>query len=279
MNKRLVYLILFLASAWVLSSCKEDTLDMTVLTKTMFEDAVVDEINATAGWNVTVVQDSRKTGVELEYSAFLEDYLRIQKDGSALHVGFSQRLILPTATVKNVTVYVSSLRQLTLTEAATADLQGSCSGTSLSVDLDKGAIMRGGQFSGDLQMKLNHASTVADFVFDGASANLRLENASVFKGVLTTSDLLEIYISEASRMTTYSGSSPEANVTMNDASFLNMTQTEIAEMHLSLQSASEASVMVTSTLEAYLRDASKLYYLGNPIKNIDADDSSSCCPL
>lgn len=279
MNRSFFYLILFFAGALMMPSCKQKTLDMTILTTTMYEDAVFEGIHVEDAWQVTIVQDSQKKGVELEYSAFLEDYLRVVKEGSTLDISFSQRLNLPVNTVKNATVYVSSLDKLALSEASSIELQGSFVSDSLSVEMEEASTLRGGCYSGKLNMELHEASVVADFVAEGATCHLILEEGSVFKGTLTASDLLDVEISDASRMTTYGGNTPFAKVTMEEAGFLNMTQTVTQEMHIDMRSASEASVNVINRIDGSLQDASKLFLIGNPITNLNCDDTSTLSPL
>lgn len=252
---------------------------MTVLTKTLEEDAVVDVINVEDAWEVTIVQDEHRRGVELEYSAFLEEYLMVHSDGSALEVGFKQRLNLPSATVKHATVYVPSLRELYLKEAVSAVIQGSFVGDRLLVELDDAATLCGGSFTGELQMALDGASVVGDFSAEGTKVNLSLEGASVFKGILTATEKLDIHVVDASRMTTYGGYAPLASVNVESASFLNMTQTEVGEMHINLSSAAEASVKATTLLEGSVKDASTLYFEGQPQLQLDSDESSSVHPL
>lgn len=261
------------------TACRDKELDMTVLTNTIYEDAVIDALNVEDSWNVTVVQDSMKRGVELEYSAFLEDYLQLVKEGSTLDIRFSQRLNLPAATVKHATVYVSSIRQITLKEAATLDLQGSFAGDSLVVDLKEATTLRGGTFYGDLVMELDEASAVGDFSAEGARCSVTLKDASVFKGILSFTEMLDVAVSDASRMTTYGGAAPVATVSVEEAGFLNMTQTAVGEMHIHLCSASEASVYAATLLEGTIRDASTLYHAGPAVLQIDGDDSSSIYPL
>ena len=274
------YLIIALIGVLMgLASCRDKDLDMTLLTKTLYEDAVFDALYAEDAWNVILVQNSLKRGVELEYSAFLEEYLQIRKDGSMLDMRFTQRLNLPNATVKNATVYVPSLRQVTLREAATVDLQGSFAGDSLVLDLKEATTLRGGLFLGNLAMELDDASTVVEFSAEGEACSLILRNASVFKGILSFSETMDLTVSEASRMTTYGGNAPVATVTVEEASFLNMTPTAVGKMLIHLRSTSEASVRVTALLEGTVEDGSTLYHAGPANLQVECDETSSMKPL
>ncbi len=279
MNRRYFYGILFLLGALLMPSCKDKTLDMTVLTKTLYEDAVIDEFHVEDAWQVTIVQDSSKKGVELEYSAFLEEFLKIVKEGSALDIAFTQRLNLPSQTVKNATVYVPSLRKLVLEEEASAALQGEFYGNKLEVTQKDKSTLRGGSYFGSLTMALSDASKVVDFTVAGDSCGMSLEDASVFKGTLTASTLLDLQIKDESRLTTYGGNTPTTIINMSNKAFLNMTQTVVDEMFIEMSSSSEANVRVVSSLEGVLRDTSVLYYQGNPVLNVDCDTTSHLLPL
>lgn len=262
----------------LLAGCRDEELDMTVLDKTMFEDVAFTEIMAEDAWNVTVIQDDQRTGVELEYSAFLEEYLSISRDGQTLDVAFTQRLNLPEATVRNATVYVPSLEKISLAKAASMTLQGEFHAESLTVILNDNATLKGGRLIGDLEMEIDGASTVVDFVAEGARCHLDL-NASVFKGTLAASEKLDVDVDEASRFTTYGGTSPDAEVDVDNASFLNMVQTQVGNMNLTVKNASEASVNVSTLLEGSASTSSTVFYQGHPGILLECDNTSSIYPL
>ena len=75
--------------------CKKKDLDMTVLNKNLLNGAEFTEINVSDAWDVTIVQDEQTSGVTLEYSAFLEEYLNVTLTGKTLNIGFNQSLNLP----------------------------------------------------------------------------------------------------------------------------------------------------------------------------------------
>ena len=252
---------------------------MTVLHKTLFDNAVITEITAEDAWNVTIVQDAEKSFVELEYSAFLEEYLRVVKEGSELKIGFSRYLNLPSNTVKNAIVHTASVQKLDFSEAVTASLVGDFPAAMLEMELDDAATCKGGSFSGAAHLKLNDVSIVVDFCFNGSACILELDDASVFKGSLTATDSMSICLEDASRMTTYGGTTPEASVEVGKASRLNMVKTVVTNMHINVSEASEAIVNVSGTLAGMVTGVSKLYYQGNPVINVDCDELSIIEPL
>lgn len=278
MKQWLKYILIFLGLI-CFSSCRDKELDMTVMRQTLYEDAVITAVTAEDAWNVTIVQDDNRTFVELEYSAFLEEYLQVRMDGQELKIGFSSHLNLPGNTVMSATIHTASVQKLCFAEAVTAVLEGDFPATALAMELKDASTCKGGHFTGRAELTLKDASTMVDFTFDGLSCILEAEDAAVFKGVLNIGESLNIKITEASRMTTYGGYAPRADVEVSDASSLNMLETEVEWMNITVKDSSEASVFVTGTLEGSVKSASVLYYQGNPIVNVDCDDSSTVQPL
>lgn len=275
MNRNLVVLLLSLLA---FTGCREKELDMTLVKKTVFEDATITGITVTDAWNVTVVQDGR-TYVELEYSAFLEEYLKVVMEAQELSIGFYRYLYLPSNTVMNATIHTGSVEKLRFSDATKATLEGIFPDTDLSVELSDAATCKGGRFTGKADIELSDASKMVDFDFEGETCSVKLSDASTFKGTLLVIDHLDFDVEDASHLTTYGGAAPHAEVEVSDASSLNLLETEIGTMHITVKDASEASVFVTTTLEGTVKDASELYYKGNPYLNVTCDDTSVIRPL
>lgn len=270
---------LLLALLLTLASCKKD-LDMTLLEKQLYEEVAFDAIIVEDAWEVTVIQDDVKRGVVVEYSAFLEEYLKVKRDGSELVVGFTNRLNLPSETVFRATVYVPTLQSLKATKASRMTLEGTFAVTGLLVDLDQASVLRGGSLMGDdAEILLDNASTVVDLSAEVTSCRISLDNTSVFKGRLQTQDHLDILMDDASRMTLYGDLSPKVTAHLTAASMLNMLAVEVADMEVHLNTASEASVKVTRDLTGTLNEASVLYYQGQPNIQLSCDATSNYYPL
>ncbi len=271
-------LIILLLSLLAFTGCREKELDMTLVKKTVFEDATIAAITVKDAWNVTVVQDGR-TYVELEYSAFLEDYLKVVMEAQELSIGFYRYLYLPSNTVMNATVHTASVEKLHFSDATKVILDGIFPETNLTVKLSDAATCKGGRFTGKADLELSDAATMVGFDFEGETCSVELSDASTFKGNLSVIDHLDIVVEDASHLTTYSGHAPHAEVEVSDASSLNMLETEVGTMNITVKDASEASVFVTTTLEGTVKDASELYYKGNPSLNVTCDDTSVIRPL
>lgn len=261
----------------MMMSCRDKELDMTVRNKTLFEGAEWTMIEAQDAWNVIVIQDDGPSYVELEYSAFLEDYLLVTKQSNTLSIKFNQRVSCPSNTVKTAVVHTPSVERFFFDEAVTASLHGNYPGASLR--LDDAATCRGGHFSGETTLTLDGASRMVDLDFNGTTCLLEVDDASTFKGCLTASTMLTVKADNASWVTTYGGDAPLANVEVKAASAVNMLSTEVEEMTITMTSAATASVNVTETLHGTLREASSLYYYDGPDLDIDKDTTSYLLPL
>lgn len=275
MNKHYLILLLgFLA----FTSCREKPLDMTLVQKTVYEDVTITSITVKDAWNVTVVQDGR-TYVELEYSAYLEEYLNIWHESNSLNISLLKHFYFPANTVMNATVHTGSLEKLVFSDAANAVFDGLFPETNLTIELSDAATCKGGCFTGKVDLDLSDAAKMVGFDFEGETCSVKVSDASTFKGTLSVIDQMDIVVKDASHLTTYSGHAPQAEVEVSDASSLNMLETEVGTMHITVKDASEASVNVTSTLEGTVKDASELYYKGNPSLNVICDDTSIFRPL
>lgn len=269
--KRLLFLLSVVLVA--LPSCRDKDLDMTLLEKTLFENAEINEITASDAWCITVIQDEN-TFVELEYSAFLEDYLKLQLEGSSLSLGFTHHLYFPSNTVMNATVHTPMVRKLSFSDAVFAALDNLQLETDLVLELEDASSCRGGHFKGDADLKLSDASKCVELFLEGTNCIVELQDASVLKGCLNVSGDLTMTVKDASRLTEYWGEINHAVVEVSDASSLNMATSWINRMYIEVSDASEATVNVVESLEGKVQDASKLYYSGNPTLNVVCDDSS-----
>ena len=269
--KKIVYSLFVVLM--VLSSCREKDLDMTSVQKTLYEGATMNEITVEDAWEVKVVQDEN-TFVELEYSAFLEDYLKVQLNGSALFIGFTRHLYFPSNTVMQATIHTPTVHKLSFSDAVFAALDNLNLETDIVLELEDAASCRGGHFKGDAILKLSDASTCAELYIEGRDCTVELKDASVFKGNLNVSRLLTLSVEDASRLTEYWGEIDQAEVKVSDASHLNMATSWINRLSIEVDDASEATVNVVESLEGTVHDASKLYYSGDPVLNVDCDETS-----
>lgn len=271
--KRITFILGVVGLMLFVSCKKEKELDMTVKNRTLYESAAMNEITAADAWCVQVLQDT-VSYVELEYSAYLEEYLKVTLEGTSLHIGLNKSLSLTNNTVMNATVHTPRVHKIHFSEAVTAAVEGLFPDSSFTLVLEDASTFRGGRFQGNADLKLSGASKCVEFSFEGTNCKVEVEDASYLKGCLNVSGDLNMTVKGSSHVINYWGEINRANVSVNDASFLNMATNWISQMHIDVKSASEATVNVTETLEGSVQDASKLYYSGNPTLNIECDDSS-----
>mgnify|MGYP007101860731 CR=1 FL=1 len=260
----------------VFAGCREEDLDMTVMHKTLYEGAAMKEITVEDAWSVTFLLDTVQSYVELEYSAFLEEYLLVKQEGDALFIGLNTQLYnLPGNTVMNAVVHTAAINKLSLSDAVSAAFgDGTFPETALVLEMSDATTLKGGHFQGAADIRLSDASTCAEFCFDGTTCHVELDDASVLKGSLHVSDILTMTIKDASRLTEYGGEINHADVEVTEGSYLNMATSIVNSMQVVVNSVSEATVNVVESLGGSVHDASKLYYSGNPTLNVDCDETS-----
>lgn len=239
--------------------CKKKDLDMTVLNKSLLNGAEFTEINVSDAWDVTIVQDEQTSGVTLEYSAFLEEYLNVTLTGKTLNIGFNQSLNLPVNTVIKAKINTKTFQKLSAKAAVRITLEGDFSGEDLVFILDDASKCSGGSLS-------------------ASRCELQLYDASRFNGNLTA-DLMIAELDDDSRIITNAGQVRKTELTAKSASFLNMSHTPVEEAIVTMEDASEATLYVNSTIKGSLKSASTLYYYGHPTVDLDCDISSSHIPL
>ena len=260
----------------LLAGCREREINMTLVQDTGYLAYPIHAISASDVWNLKIVQDDGPSFIELEYSAFMEEYMHINyvEDSFVFSIGWHS-FRLPSNTVLNATIHTDYLRALTLKDAAFAALEGDFHSPSMTMELEDASKCRGGRFYGDAEIALSDASNWVECIFEGSDCKVELNDASVFKGCLYISDNLTMTVDDASRFTDYWGEINRAHVKVSDAGILNMATSWINSMYIEVTDASEATVNVVESLEGLVHDASKLFYSGEPVLNVDCDESST----
>lgn len=253
--RRIKYLVI--AAVLLLTGCKKEDLDMSLVSKSLFVGANITEVNLSAAWNVTLVQDELQSSVTLEYSAFLEDYLDVSLANGVLNIGLKNHSTLPGNTVMNAEIHLKAFNKLSAKEAV---------------------VCRGGLFEGNTSIILAEAANLVDICLIGNVIDFNITDASDFKGSLTA-DLVTVTMNDASHLITYGGQVRSLQLNLDSAGNLNMINTPVEEALVALDNASEATLHVTGKVQGTLRNASTLRLKGNPDKDLDIDISSSIIPL
>lgn len=259
------------------SSCKKD-LDMTLKQKTQFENADLRQIEVGDAWELHLVADT-VTYVEVDYSAYLEPYLKVRMEGTKLEVGFTTKVYPTLNSVFRATVHTPHLDKLEAQDAAQVRCEGILQGHETEVSLAEASRCHGLEIEGEsCLIKLDDASVMTGLQFVGKRFKAVLEDASQFNGELVATENTEIDLGDASRFVG-KGTSGQASLRLTDACILNMAETEVGAMTVELSDGSVATVFVTQTLDGTLTDGSTLYYKGNPQKNIECSDDSRLVPF
>ena len=260
------------------TSCKKEV-DMTLVQKTVLENADIRQIEVSDAWEVTVVADSR-TFVELEYSTYLEEGVRVIMEGTQLEIGFTSNVYPVINSVFRATIHTMQLEKLEAEDASKVQCIGDFTGQTLEVELSDASNCNGLVFSGEnCHINMGDASLLTGFHFVGSRCNAKLESASQFNGQIEASDRFEVELEDASRFVNKGGETAVARIKAHDASRLNMVETRIGEMNVDLSSASEATIWATNVIDGALTASSTLYYKGNPQIQVNCSEDSEIIPL
>ena len=260
------------------TSCNKDV-DMTLVQKTVFENADIRQIEVSDAWEVTVVADSN-TFVELEYSAYLEEHIKAKMEGNELDLGFTGSTYPVISSVFRAIVHTSQLEKLEIEDAAHIQCNGEFSGQSIEIDLNDAAQCNGLIFVGErCNINMEDAALLTGLQFEGNTCKAILEDASQFNGQIHASDQFEIELESASRFVNKGGETNQASIKLQNASILNMVETQVEEMHIELTSGSEATVWVHNLLEGTLKEASILNYKGHPQIQVECSEDSVIQPI
>ena len=262
------------------TACKKDV-DMTLVQKTILENADIRQIKASDAWEVSVVADS-STFVELEYSAYLEGKVNVKMQGTRLEIGFLGSTYPVMNSVFRATVHTKTIESIKVEDAAQMGFAGHFSATSdtLFVDLDNASVCSGLSYSGHvIAIAVEDASDFFDFQLSGYNCEVDVDDASTCKGNFDMSFHFVANLKNASQLITFGGSAPYGMIKVQDASVLNMVASEIREMHVELSGASEATVNVSERLDGSIKEFSTLYYEGHPQLDVDCSEGSHIVPL
>lgn len=276
--KALKTILILCASICCFASCKKEV-DMTLVQKTVLENADIRQIKVDDAWQVTLVADN-KTYVELQYSAYLENYIQTKMDGNQVEIGFASRVRLAINSVFRATVHVKQLEKVDVEDAANVQCSGDFSGQRIEINLSEASQCNGLVFSGEsCEIKMEDASLLTGFQFVGSTAIATLEGASQYNGQIQVSDQLEVDLNDASRFVNRGGETEQANIKLQNASMLNMVETQVGTMHVDLSGGSETTIRVVEFLEGLITNASIIYYKGQPRINIGCSDDSQLIPF
>lgn len=267
--KRILKTTAFALCIILLASCKKDELDMTVLQKTVLENSDFTCIKAERSWQIEIVQDE-KCFVELEYSAYLESYLKCTVTEGVLEIGFTVSDNLVSGTVNKAKIHIIDFESLELTGACKVSVNGSF-GKSFTALLDKESSCVGGMFLSGGNISLKGASSMKDYSGEG-SFYITMDEDSHFVGNLSFPNAESQFSVIANNHSTFVNQSDcsveNVEIQVTDNSLINMALTEIkASVKVEIESNSEATIKVKNgaNLMGKVVEKSTLYHYGNPV--------------
>jgi hypothetical protein len=280
--KTLKTILILCAAICCFTSCKKEA-NMTLMQKTVFENADIHHINVNNGWEVTFVYDSLKSFVELEYSAYLENYISVREENEWLIIGFNSKINTLSGSVFRATVHISQKEALYIMadNASVITMEGPFElEDTMDIDLRNTSVCNGFEVTSQLcGINLTDGSQIYGVNFNGTNCTVYAHKGSSCKGYFNVEQSFTTGVGISSQLIVFGGSMPSADIEVKDAGTINMVQAEVKDMSVYLDSVSEATVNVTETLSGFLLSGSTLYYKGHPQIDIDCSDDSQLIPF
>ena len=229
------------------TSCKKEV-DMTLVQKTLFENANISQVYVFDSWEVTIVADDRSY-VELEYSAYLEPGLQVEIENSRLEIGF-------TSNVNPV--------------EGPFELEN-----SIDIELIDASVCSGFKVSAEsCSILATNASQLLGVDYQGKNCVLLVTKSSSCKGSFNVENSFNASALISSQIIVFGGAMPSASIEVKEEGTINMVQAEVNDMKVHLEGASEATVNVTETIRGFILSSSTLYYKGHPQIDVDCSEDS-----
>ena len=263
------------------TSCKKDP-DMTVVQKTVYEDNDLSMFYVDDGWEVTLVYDSLHSYVELEYSAYLEEHVSVWDTNGWLNIGFKGSVYKQPGSIFKAKVHTSEREYLYIkvNNASVFNMEGLFELESITFELLNASICNSFEVtSQSCGIELTYGSQLYGVNFNGTNCTVYAHKGSFCKGYFNVEQTFTTGVGINSQLIVFGGSMPSASIEVKDAGTINMVQAEVNDMHVYLDGASEATVLVTETISGFLLSASTLYYKGHPQIDVECSDDSQLIPF
>lgn len=258
------------------TSCKKEV-DMTLVNKTVFENADISQIYVFDAWEVTIVADDHSY-VELEYSAYLEPGLQVKMEESRLEIGFTNYVNPIIGSVFKAIVHTSEKEALAIRaeDASVITMEGPFElENSIDIELIDASVCNGLEVSTELCSVLaTNASQLLGLDYHGKNCVVSVTKNSSCKGRFDVEQSFNASAYISSQIIVFGGSMPAASIEVKNAGTINMVQAEVNDMSVYLDGASEATVNVTETLRGSLLSGSTLYYTGHPVIEVECSEDS-----
>lgn len=279
--KALKPILIFCAAVCCFVSCKKEV-DMTLKQKTVYENTDISQFYVDDAWDVTFVYDSLNSYVELEYSAYLEEYVSVWDTNGWLDIGFKGYVYKQPGAVFKAKVHTSEREHLYIKvdNASIINMEGLFELEDITFELLNASICNSFEVtSQSCGIELTYGSQLYGVDFHGTNCTVYAHKGSSCKGYFNVEQSFTTGVGISSQLIVLGGSMTSSSIEVKDNSTINMGQAEVQDMNVYLDGASEATVNVTETLSGFLLSASTLYYKGNPQINVDCSDDSQLIPL
>lgn len=280
--KTIKTLLILCAMICFATSCKKEV-DMTLVQKTVYEDIDFSLFHVDDAWDVTFVYDSLNSYVELEYSAYLEEYVSVWDTNGWLDIGFKWAVYKQPGSVFKAKVHTSEREHLYIKSdnASVITMEGLFElEDGINLELHNGSVCNGLEVTTQLcDITLTYGSHIYGVNFNGANCTVYAHKESSCKGYFNVEQSFTAGVGISSQLIVFGGSMPSASIEVKEASTINMVQAEVKDMSVYLDGASESTVNVTETLRGFLLSGSTLYYKGHPQIDIDCSDDSQLIPF
>ena len=269
--------ILILCVALCLAtSCKKEV-DMTLVQRNVLENADIHRVNVDNGWEVTFVYDSLKSYVELEYSAYLEDYVSVKEANEWVNIGFNSRIYPLSGSVFKATVHLSQTSVLSLKadNASVITMEGPFEVEDMDIELHNASVCNGFTVTAPLcSIHLDNGSHLYGVNYTGANCTVYVYKGSSCKGRFNVEQSFTAGVGINAQLIVSGGSMASASIEVKNTGTINMVKAEAKEMNVYLDDESEATVKVTETIRGSLLSGSTLYYTGHPVIEVECSEDS-----
>lgn len=274
-------ILLICAALCFATACKKDV-DMTLVQKTVYENTDISLFHVDDAWDVTFVYDSLNSYVELEYSAYLEEYVSVWDTNGWLDIGFRGSVYKQPGSVFKAKVHTSEREHLSIMaeNASIITMEGLFKLEHIDLELHEASVCSGFAVSAEsCYLHLDDGSQMLGAQYTGTNCSVYVYEESCCKGFFNVEQTFNAGVYGLSQLVVFGGSMAYASVEAKNAFTVNLAQAEVENMYVYLAEASETTVNVTDTISGFLLSASTLYYKGHPQIDVDCSDDSQLIPF
>ena len=275
--KTIKTILIFCTALCFIISCKKEP-DMTLRQKTVYENNDISLFHIDDAWDVSFVYDSLNSYVELEYSAYLEEYVSVWDTNGWLNIGFRGSVYKQPGSVFKAKVHTSEKEHLYMKveDASVITMEGVFRlEDGLDIELHDGSVCNGFAVTSQWSsISLTHDSQIYGVDYHGTNCAVYAQKGSSCKGCFHVEESFTADVGVSSQLIVFGGNIPSASIEVKNESTINMVQAEVQNMSVYLEGASEATVNVSERIEGSVKEASTLYYKGHPQIDVECSEDS-----